>query len=104
MKYLIYTSLSYNPPTTSKTRPTSVAVTSDTLLFVLLASRAHAHDLLLVSVLVSEVKLKVSKNSTRTSLNMVQVTPEERACVIKTFYETNSLQQARVAFGLTNFA
>jgi hypothetical protein len=58
---------------------------------------------LLVSVLLSEVKLKLSKNSTRT-LNMVQVTFEQRACVIKTFYETNSLQKARVAFGLTNFA
>ena len=104
MKYPIYSSLSYNPPTTSKTRPTSVAVTSDALLLVLLASRAHAHDLLLVSVLVSEVKLKLSKHSTRTLLNMVQVTPEQRAYVIKKFYETNSLQKARVAFGLTNFA
>jgi hypothetical protein len=28
--------------------------------------------------------------------------PEQRTFVIKTFYETNSLQQARVAFGLTN--
>jgi hypothetical protein len=35
---------------------------------------------------------------------MVQVTPEQRTFVIKTFFETNSLQQARVAFGLTNFA
>jgi hypothetical protein len=36
---------------------------------------------------------------------MVQLTPEQRTFVIKTFYETNSLQQARVAaFGLTNFA
>jgi hypothetical protein len=33
---------------------------------------------------------------------MVQLTPEQRTFVIKTFYETNSLQQARVAFGLTN--
>jgi hypothetical protein len=32
-------------------------VTSNTLVLVLLASRAHAHDLLLVSVLVSEVEL-----------------------------------------------
>jgi hypothetical protein len=30
--------------------------------------------------------------------------PEQRKFVIKTFYETNSLQQARVAFGLTKFA
>jgi hypothetical protein len=57
MKYPIYSSLSYNPPTTSKTRPTSVAVTSDALLLVLLASRAHAHDLLLVSVLVSDTDI-----------------------------------------------
>jgi hypothetical protein len=35
---------------------------------------------------------------------MVQLTSEQRTFVIKTFYETNSLQQARVAFGLTNFA
>ena len=35
---------------------------------------------------------------------MVQLTPEQRTFVIKTFYETISLQQARVAFGLTNFA
>jgi hypothetical protein len=35
--------------------------------------------------------------------NMVQLTPEQRTFVIKTFFETNSLQQARVAFGLTNF-
>ena len=32
---------------------------------------------------------------------MIQLTPEQRTFVIKTFYETNSLQQARVAFGLT---
>ena len=39
------------------------------------------------------------------SLNIVQLTPEQRTFVIKTFYETyNSLQQARVAFGLNNFA
>ena len=35
---------------------------------------------------------------------MVQLISEQRTFVIKTFYETNSLQQARVAFGLTNFA
>jgi hypothetical protein len=38
------------------------------------------------------------------ALNMVQLTPEQRTFVIKTFYETNTLQQARVAFGLINFA
>jgi hypothetical protein len=32
---------------------------------------------------------------------MVQLTTEQRTFVIKTFYETNRLQQARVAFGLT---
>jgi hypothetical protein len=32
---------------------------------------------------------------------VVQLTPEQKVIVIKTFYETNSLQQARVAFGLT---
>jgi hypothetical protein len=31
---------------------------------------------------------------------MVQLTTEQRTFVIKTFYETNTLQQARVAFGL----
>jgi hypothetical protein len=35
---------------------------------------------------------------------MGQLTPEQRTFVITMFYETNSLQQARVAFGLTNFA
>jgi phage FluMu protein gp41 len=35
---------------------------------------------------------------------MVQLTPEQRTLVIKTFYQTNSLQQARVAFRLTTFA
>jgi hypothetical protein len=59
MKYPIYMSLSYNPPT-SNTRPTSVVVTSNTLVLVLLASREHAHDMLLVSVLASEVELKLS--------------------------------------------
>jgi hypothetical protein len=47
-------------PPTSNTRPTSVVVTSNTLVLVLLASREHAHDMLLVSVLVSEVELKLS--------------------------------------------
>jgi hypothetical protein len=38
-------------------------------------------------------------------LNMVQLTTEQRTfVVIKTFYETKTLQQARVAFGLINFA
>jgi hypothetical protein len=36
---------------------------------------------------------------------MVQLTTEQRTFAIKTFYETgNTLQQARVAFGLINFA
>ena len=54
-----------------------------------------------------KIDVKLSKiSSTRQSLvrNMIQSTPEQRTFVIKTFYETNSLQQARVAFGLTNFA
>jgi hypothetical protein len=38
------------------------------------------------------------------ALNMVQLTPKQRTFVIKTFYETSTLQQARVAFGLINFA
>jgi hypothetical protein len=60
MKYPIYMSLSYNSPESSNTRPTSVVVTSNTLVLVLLASREHAHDMLLVSVLVLEVELKLS--------------------------------------------
>jgi hypothetical protein len=32
------------------------------------------------------------------SLNMVQLTTEQRTFIIKTFYETNSFQQTRVAF------
>jgi hypothetical protein len=32
---------------------------------------------------------------------MVQLTTEQRTFVIKTFYETNTLQQTRIAFGLT---
>jgi hypothetical protein len=53
MKYPIYMSLSYNSHDFG-------SLTSNTLVLVLLASRAHAHDLLLVSVLVSEVELKLS--------------------------------------------
>ena len=33
------------------------------------------------------------------ALNMVQLTPEQRTFVIKTFYETSTLQQTRGAFG-----
>jgi hypothetical protein len=35
---------------------------------------------------------------------MVPLTTEQRIFVIKTFYETSTLQKARVAFGLINFA
>jgi hypothetical protein len=35
---------------------------------------------------------------------MVPLTTEQRTFVIKTFYETSTLQKARVAFGLINFA
>jgi hypothetical protein len=35
---------------------------------------------------------------------MVQLTPKLRTFVIKTFYETSTLQQTRGAFGLINFA
>jgi hypothetical protein len=59
MKYPIYMVYLTIPPT-SNTRPTSVVVTSNTLVLVLLASREHAHDMLLVSVLVSEVERKLS--------------------------------------------
>ena len=38
------------------------------------------------------------------ALNMVPLTTEQRTFVIKTFYETSTLQKARVAFGLINFA
>jgi ribosome recycling factor len=34
------------------------------------------------------------------ALNMVQLTPEQRKFVIKTFYEISPLQQTRSAFGL----
>ena len=35
---------------------------------------------------------------------MVQLTPEQRTFVIKTYYETSTLQQTRSAFGLIHFA
>jgi hypothetical protein len=35
---------------------------------------------------------------------MVQLTTEQITFVIKTFYEKNALQQARVGFGVINFA
>ena len=38
------------------------------------------------------------------ALNMVKLTTEQRTFVIKTFYETSTLQQTRGAFGLINFA
>jgi hypothetical protein len=38
------------------------------------------------------------------ALNMVQLTPEQRTFVIKTFYEKSTLQQTRGAFGLINLA
>ena len=57
MKYPI---LSYNSHDFQYKADFGIVVTSNTLVFVLLASRAHAHDLLLVSVLVSEVELKLS--------------------------------------------
>ena len=38
------------------------------------------------------------------ALDMVQLTTEQRTFIIKTFYETSTLQQACVAFGLINFA
>ena len=44
------------------------------------------------------ISLRLSE-SIRTSLNMVQLTTEQRTFIIKTFYETNSFQQTRVAFG-----
>ena len=52
------------------------------------------------------VNLRLSE-TIRTSiiaLNMAQLTPELRTFVIKTFYETSTLQQTRGAFGLINFA
>jgi hypothetical protein len=52
------------------------------------------------------VNLRLSE-TIRTSiiaLNMVQLTPEQRTFVIKTFYETSTLQQTHGAFGLINFA
>jgi hypothetical protein len=44
---------------------TSVVVTSNTLVLVLLSSRAYAHDLLLVSVLASKVEHKLSNDAKR---------------------------------------
>ena len=38
------------------------------------------------------------------ALNMVQLTTEQGTFVIKTFYETSTLQLTRGAFGLINFA
>ena len=52
------------------------------------------------------VNLRLSE-TIRTSiiaLNMVQLTTEQRTFLIKMFYETNTLQQARGAFGFINFA
>jgi hypothetical protein len=52
------------------------------------------------------VNLRLSE-TIRTSiiaLNIVQLTTEKRTFVIKTFYETNTLQQARIAFELINSA
>jgi hypothetical protein len=51
----------------------------------------------LVSVLVLEVELKLSSETIRTSIIALNM-------VIKTFYETRTLQKACVAFGLINFA
>ena len=56
MKYLIYTSLSYNPHDFQNKDDFG---SGDFQYTCLLASRAHVHDLLLVSVLVSEVELKL---------------------------------------------
>jgi hypothetical protein len=61
MKYPIYMSLSYNSPDFQYKADFGIVVTSNTLVLVLLASIEHAHDLLLASVLVSEVELKLSK-------------------------------------------
>jgi hypothetical protein len=60
MKYPIYMSLSYNSPDFQYKADFGIVATSNTLILVLLASREHAHDILLVSVLVSEVELKLS--------------------------------------------
>jgi hypothetical protein len=59
MKYPIYMSLSYNSHD-FQYKADFGSVTSNTLVLVLLASRAREHDLLLVSVLVSEVEFKLS--------------------------------------------
>ena len=66
MKYPIYIEVNFTIPPTSNTRPTSVVVTSNTLVLVLLASREHAHDMLLVSVSEVELKLSIDGNA-RTS-------------------------------------
>ena len=65
MKYRIFMSLSYlknNFLVTSNTEPTSVVATSNTLVILLFMNTAHAQYLLSVSVLVSEVELKLSNN------------------------------------------
>ena len=53
-------------------------VTSNTLALVLLASREHAHDMLLVSVLVSEVELKLSNVRLEVDENVKPVTTPTR--------------------------
>jgi hypothetical protein len=52
----------------------------------------------------SSIRLSQAIRTSIIALNMVQLTTEQRTFVIKTFYETSTLQQGRVAFGLTNFA
>jgi hypothetical protein len=60
-------SLSYNSISRLPKQGTSVVVTSNTLVLMFLASREHAHDLLLVSVLVSKVELKLSNMTFKSS-------------------------------------
>jgi hypothetical protein len=62
MKYPIYKSLSYNSPDFQYKADFGSGDFQYTCprLLVLLANREHAHDMLLVSVLVSEVELKLS--------------------------------------------
>jgi hypothetical protein len=60
MKYPIYMSLSCNSSDFQCKADFGIVVTSNTLVLVLFASREHVHDMLLVSVLVSEVELKLS--------------------------------------------
>ena len=69
MKYPIYMSLSYNSPD-FQYKADFGSGDSNTLVLVLLASREHAHDILLVSVLVSEVELKLSNISRTTVQHM----------------------------------